>query len=401
MRRVAAISHKGGNGPLLARSIRSSGVPLARRGNASAADSTSQLLRSSRSVVPARAFNQWRGLATQTQPPPTASSFAQKKTNSPPQQKSSSAADSNIYEVNEANFLKEAIEASDKRVVLIDCYADWCAPCKQLAPLLEAAVRNSGGRLALAKLNVDNNPTLSRQMQVTSLPTVMALSGRKVVDSFVGLLKPAELTKFVEGLLQDFAPAAPAEEAETGGNLLEEAEAELAKGDVNQAAAKFSQALEKDKECTHLVYAGLARCALAENNLQAAQHLVKELKDKYKAKLNDPAVGKAIAAVELRAELADKSGGSAQDLEAKVTEWRAKLQADANDHQARYDLAHALFSTGQTEEALDQILDLIKRDKHWNDEAARKLMLKIFSALGPNNELTTKARKRFASIWFC
>ncbi len=137
MRRVATIPHKGGNGFLLARSIRSSGGPLAsaRRGNALAADANPQpLLRSSRSVAPARAFNQWRrGLATQTQPP-TASSFAQKKTDSSPQQISSSAsaADSNIYEVNEANFLKEAIEASDKRVVLIDCYAEYF-PSSQLS----------------------------------------------------------------------------------------------------------------------------------------------------------------------------------------------------------------------------------------------------------------------------
>jgi putative thioredoxin len=145
------------------------------------------------------------------------------------------------------------------------------------------------------------------------------------------------------------------------------------------------------------------------------------LQDKFKTKLNDPAVAKALAAVELRAELAGKSGG--QDLKAKIAEWRGKLEQDPKDLQTRYDLAHALFSTGQTEEALDHILDLVKRfvshfgtlvsgfgfgllgggvrDKHWNDEAARKMMLKIFSVLGNNNELTNRARQRFASIWFC
>jgi putative thioredoxin len=279
----------------------------------------------------------------------------------------------------------------------MDCYANWCGPCKKLTPMLEGAVTQAGGKIALAKVNADKCPNLMKQLGVNSLPTVFAVSDGQLVDSFSGVPTPDGLNKWISRILEEGGKVTATEDM---AEVLEIAEQELSSGNIAAATSSFNEILQSPaKDLHHLAIAGLARCALEENNLEVARSLVKTLKENYKDKLSQPAVGKAISSVELRSEFEAKSGGAS--VKNKLKEYKDKVAQNPNDQEAMYNFAFTLFAAGKTEEAIEQLLDMIKKDRTWNDGAARKLLLRMFEALGQNNELTVNARKKFANIWFC
>jgi putative thioredoxin len=289
-----------------------------------------------------------------------------------------------IKDVTAASFKTDVIEASRQAPVIVDLWAPWCGPCRQLGPLLEKVVREAKGRLRLAKVNIDENPQIAQQFRVQSIPAVFAVADGRVVDGFVGALPESQVRAFADRLKgeagEDEAAAQIAEALAHAKELLEA-------GDLGTASAIFGQILQHEPD-NRAATGGLARCYLKSGDTARA----KELLDKVPAEhANDPEIAAARSAVEL-AEQALKSG--------PIDELKAKVASNPADHQARFDLANALYASGHNEEAIDQLLELIRRDRKWNDEAARKQLLKLFEALGSTNHLVSAGRRRLSSLLF-
>ena len=272
--------------------------------------------------------------------------------------------------------------------VILDLYADWCQPCKQLTPKLEALVTKANGTVRLAKVNVDNLPEIAQALQATSLPTVMLLFGGKLVDKFQGLLPDAELQKFMDKAIA----LTGAGDAGAGAMALEAAAAALEAGDLPGATQAYAELMALP-ELAASARAGLALCAVKDGNLAVAQDLIAELHKKHKddGGLEQPGVRKAISAVALAAEA--PASGEARP----VSELRALLEDNPKDHPARFELAQVLIAEGLQGEAINELLLIVRRDKGWNERAAPDLLIKIFDALGNDHELTIKGRRRFAS----
>jgi putative thioredoxin len=278
-------------------------------------------------------------------------------------------------------FVKDVIEESKKRPVLVDFWAPWCGPCKTLTPVIEKVVRAAKGKVKLVKMNIDEHPTIPGQLGIQSIPAVFAFVNGQPVDGFLGALPESQVQAFIDRL--PGKPGAGDETAET----LKAAEALLTKGDATGAADLFAQVLAHESENVRAL-AGLARCHVKAGNLQPARvTLALVPKDKEK----DPAVSAARAALEL-AEQASKAGDPVA-LEVKVA-------ANALDHQARFDLAIALNGRGNREAALNHLLEIIRRDRKWNDDDARKQLVQFFEAWGPTDPLTIEGRRRLSSILF-
>ena len=290
-----------------------------------------------------------------------------------------------VVEGSDRTFMIDVMEASRTVPVIVDFWATWCGPCKQLGPNLEKLVRAANGALKLVKIDIDRNPAIAGQLRVQSIPAVYAFFQGRPVDFFVGALPDSQIKAFIDRLLKASGGAAPAgdgiEEA------LEEANRMLEAGDAVTASEIFNEILAHEPEQGG-AYAGLVRCLIAAGDLARARRMLDEPPE---ALAKDKAVLAVRAALEV-AELS-RSVGPLRELRAKVAENPA-------DHQARLDLALALFADGQREAAVDELLELIKRDREWSEQAARKQLVKFFEVFGPTDPLTVSSRRRLSSILF-
>ena len=290
------------------------------------------------------------------------------------------ATDGLIKETTTQGFIKDVIEDSRRQPVLVDFWAPWCGPCKQLTPVLEKIVKTAKGKVKLVKMNIDEHPTIPGQMGIQSIPAVIAFVNGQPADGFLGALPETQVTAFVERVTKD----------RIGGeekDLLKAADAALAEGDAAGAADIYAQILADDATNVHAL-AGLARSYLETGAIEQAKQTLALVPE---AKHNEAPVAAARAALEL-AEQA-KSLGPIAELEQKVA-------ADPADHQSRFDLAVALNAKGRRAETLDHLIEIVRRDRKWNDDGARKQLVQLFDAWGPADEATVAGRKRLSSILF-
>jgi putative thioredoxin len=277
------------------------------------------------------------------------------------------------------DFLRDVIEASREVPVLVDFWAPWCGPCRQLTPILEKAVRAAKGAVRLVKLNIDEQPQIPGQMGVQSIPAVFAFQDGRPVDGFMGALPESRVNDFIARLIGDSAGDTAAD--------LEAAEAALSAGDVNSAAQLFGEVLQKDRENAQAL-AGLAKCYIKTGDLVRAEQTLALVPP---AKVDSSPVASARAALELA-----RKTPAAGDIETL----RAKLAADPKDPQARFDLALALNAKGDRSGALDELLAVVAKNRGWNDDAARKQLLQLFDAWGPADPSTIAGRQRLSSLLF-
>ncbi|MGC1779304.1 MAG: thioredoxin [Xanthobacteraceae bacterium] len=289
-------------------------------------------------------------------------------------------AEASIRDTTTQTFVKDVIEESKHQPVLVDFWAPWCGPCKQLTPVLEKAVKAAKGKVKLVKMNIDEHPAIPGQMGIQSIPAVIAFVNGQPADGFMGALPEGQVMAFLERLTKDRIGG----EAQ---DLLKEADAALAEGDAAAAAQMYSELLAEDGTSVPAL-AGLARSYVATGALDQARQTLAMVPE---AKHNDAAVAAARAALDL-AEQA-KTLGPVAELEQKVA-------ADPRDHQARFDLALALNSKGQRHDALEHLLAIVKTDRKWNDDGARKQLVQFFDAWGPTDEASIEGRRRLSSILF-
>jgi putative thioredoxin len=291
-----------------------------------------------------------------------------------------SAAETAVIDTTTEGFLKDVIEESKRQPVLVDFWAPWCGPCKQLTPILEKAVKATKGKVRLAKMDIDKHPEIPGQMGIQSIPAVIAFANGQPVDGFMGALPESQVIAFLERVTK--GKASPEEK-----DLLKEADAALVAGNATEAADLYGQLL-KDDGGNVAALAGLARCYVQTGALDQAKQTIAMVPE---AKRNDAAVAAARAAIEV-AEQA-KSVGPIDELEKKVA-------ADPFDYQARFDLAAALNAKGKRAEAADHLIAIVKRDRKWNEDGARKQLVQFFEAWGPTDPATVDGRKRLSSILF-
>jgi putative thioredoxin len=289
-------------------------------------------------------------------------------------------ADALVKDTTTQTFVKDVIEESKRQPVLVVFWAPWCGPCKQLTPVLEKAVKAAKGKVKLVKMNIDEHPAIPGQMGIQSIPAVIAFANGQPADGFMGALPESQVVAFLERLTKDRIGG----EAQ---DLLKSAEAALAEGDATGAADLYAQLLAEDSGNVPAL-AGLARCYVGTGALDQARQTLDMVPEN---KRNETAVAAARAALDL-AEQA-KTVGPLSELEQKVA-------ANPLDHQARFDLALALNGNNRRMEALEHLIAIVKRDRKWNDDGARKQLVQFFDAWGPTDEATIEGRKRLSSILF-
>ncbi len=290
------------------------------------------------------------------------------------------AAGGAVKDTTTQTFVKDVIEESKRQPVLVDFWAEWCGPCKQLGPVMEKAVRAAKGKVKLVKMDIDKHPSIPGQLGIQSIPAVFAFVNGQPVDGFLGALPEGQVTAFIERLTKDRLVG---EEQD----LLKSADDLLAKGDAAGAADLYAQVLAQESG-NLAALGGLTRSYVRTGALEQAKQTLALVPE---AKRNDPAIAAARAALEVSEQA--KAVGPIADLEAKVA-------ANPLDHQARFDLAVALNGKGRRQEAVDNLLEIVRRDRKWNDDGARKQLVQFFEAWGPTDEATVSGRKRLSSILF-
>ena len=285
-----------------------------------------------------------------------------------------------VRDVAEADFVREVIEASKEVPIIVDFWAPWCGPCKTLGPMLEDAVRKAGGKVRMAKVNVDENQTIAAQLRIQSIPTVYVFWQGQPVDGFQGALPGSQIDAFVKK---------SAELAGDGGlsEAIAAAEEMLAEGAAADAAETFAAILAEEPE-NAAAYAGLVRAHIATGDLDQAEAV---LNGAPAAISRAPELEAAHAQLEL-ARQAQQAG--------PVDELRARVEADPDDLQARFDLALADHAAGKVSEAVDELLEIVRRDPEWNDGAAKKQLFTIFEALKPDDPIALNGRRRLSSLLF-
>jgi len=295
-------------------------------------------------------------------------------------QNAGAAADGLIKDTTTQAFRKDVIEESRRLPVLVDFWAAWCGPCKQLTPVLEKVVRAAKGKVKLVKLNIDEHPTIPGQLGIQSIPTVIAFANGQPADGFLGALPESQVTAFIERLTKE----------RIGGeekDLLKAADAALIEGNPAGAADLYAGVLAQDGTNIHAL-AGLARCYVETGAIEQAKQTLAMIPE---AKSNEPPVVAARAALDVAAQAA--ALGPIAELEQRVA-------ATPLDHQARFDLALALNAKGRRPEALAHLLEIVRRDRKWNDDGARKQLVQLFEAWGATDEATIEGRRRLSSILF-
>jgi putative thioredoxin len=288
-----------------------------------------------------------------------------------------------IKDTTTQTFVKDVIEESKRQPVLIDFWAPWCGPCRQLTPALEKAVRAAKGKVKMVKMNIDEHPAIPGQMGIQSIPAVIAFVNGQPADGFMGAVPESQVNAFIEKLTKGVPGAGEPNVAE----ILKEAEAVLAEGDAATAAQIYAEALAVD--ATNIAaLAGLAKCYLTTGAIEQAKQTLAMVPE---SKRNDAGVKAVQASIDL-AEQASSLG--------PVNELEQKVAANPLDHQARFDLATALNAMGKRAEATEQLLQIVRRDRKWNDDGARKQLVQFFEAWGGTDEATVDGRKRLSTILF-
>lgn len=290
-----------------------------------------------------------------------------------------------IKDSSTAEFANDVIVASREVPVVVDFWAPWCGPCKQLGPIIEKIVMEKAGAVKLVKINIDDNPEVAQQLQIQSIPAVYGFVHGRPVDGFMGAQPESQIRSFIDRMIKmaggDAGPS-PIDQA------LEQAAELLADGQPEQAGGLYQQVLQQQPDNTGAV-AGLAKCLLAANQADAAKQLLEQVPAD---KQNDPEIAAARAALELADEAAEAAG--------KAAELEAAVERDPSDLQARFDLALALYAKGDGEAAIEHLLTIMRTNRNWNDEAARMQLIKIFDALGASHPATVAGRQQMSSILF-
>jgi len=287
-----------------------------------------------------------------------------------------------VKDVNEETFMDDVIEASKNSPIVVDFWAPWCGPCKTLGPALEAEVKATNGKIKMVKIDIDQNQNLASQMRIQSIPAVFAFVDGQPIDGFMGAKAPSELKSFIDKLLEKVT--------DDDGDLSEAiavANEMLNAKEFNDAAETFEAILGEDPESA-LAFVGLFNARMGAKKINDAKTMLEEIPDALKNKAE-------ILALQAQIDLSNQAEGVGE-----INDLRSTLTNDENNHQARFDLALALFTKGETNEAIQELLTIFKVDQEWNDDAARQQLFKIFDILGSENPITLSGRRQLASMLF-
>ena len=292
------------------------------------------------------------------------------------------AEENHVKDVNEETFMDDVIEASKSSPIVVDFWAPWCGPCKTLGPALEAEVKATNGKIKMVKIDIDQNQNLASQMRIQSIPAVFAFVDGQPIDGFMGAKAPSELKSFIDKLLEKVT--------DDDGDLSEAiavANEMLNAEEFNDAAETFEAILGEDPESA-LAFVGLFNAKMGAKKINDAKTMLEEIPDALKNKAE-------ILALQAQIDLSNQAEGVGE-----INDLRSTLTNDENNHQARFDLALALFTKGETSEAIQELLTIFRVDQEWNDDAARQQLFKFFDILGSENPITLSGRRQLASMLF-
>jgi putative thioredoxin len=290
--------------------------------------------------------------------------------------------ENHVKDVNEETFMDDVIEASKTSPIVVDFWAPWCGPCKTLGPALEAEVKATNGKIKMVKIDIDQNQNLASQMRIQSIPAVFAFVDGQPIDGFMGAKAPSELKSFIDKLLEKVT--------DDDGDLSEAiavANEMLNAKEFNDAAETFEAILGEDPESA-LAFVGLFNARMGAKKINDAKTMLGEIPDALKNKAE-------ILALQAQIDLSNQAEGVGE-----INDLRSTLINDENNQQARFDLALALFTKGETSEAIQELLTIFRIDQEWNDDAARQQLFKFFDILGSENPITLSGRRQLASMLF-